>query len=91
MSDEVKEQLADAATHTNRAYAMVRRSGQPDADTELGRTGVSSENRSLVSARSPRAMGGSSVASNEVLLVKPIMRFLQLLCENHNRDLQVCN
>lgn len=89
MSDEVKEQLADAATHTTRAYAMVRRSRQPDADTELGKTGASSESRSLGCAKSPGGVGGSSVASNEVLLVKPIMRFLQLLCENHNLDLQV--
>ncbi|CAB3997892.1 inositol 1,4,5-trisphosphate receptor-like [Paramuricea clavata] len=87
MSDEVKEQLADAATHTTRAYAVVRRSRQPDADTEHGKTGAS-ENRSLASARSPGFNGGSSVALNEVLLVKPIMRILQLLCENHNHHLQ---
>lgn len=24
-----------------------------------------------------------------VLVMRPILRFLQLLCENHNRDLQV--
>ena len=24
-----------------------------------------------------------------VLIMRPILRFLQLLCENHNRDLQV--
>lgn len=24
-----------------------------------------------------------------VLIMEPILRFLQLLCENHNRDLQV--
>lgn len=33
------------------------------------------------------------VQSNEmgssVLIMQPILRFLQLLCENHNRDLQV--
>ena len=91
MSDEVKEQLADAATHTTRAYAVVRRSRQPDADTEHGKTAASSENRSVVSARLPGFNGGSSVALNEILLVKPIMRILQLLCENHNHSLQVRN
>lgn len=25
-----------------------------------------------------------------VTIMKPILRFLQLLCENHNQDLQVC-
>lgn len=28
--------------------------------------------------------------SSKVLVMQPILRFLQLLCENHNRDLQVC-
>lgn len=27
--------------------------------------------------------------SSKVLVMEPILRFLQLLCENHNRDLQV--
>lgn len=27
--------------------------------------------------------------SSKVLVMQPILRFLQLLCENHNRDLQV--
>lgn len=80
IQNEVKEQLADAATHTRQAYAKVRRSRQPDADTELGRTEFS---------KSPGVIEGTCVSSNEVLLMKPIMRFLQLLCENHNRDLQV--
>lgn len=87
MSDEVKVQLADAASHTNRAYMMVRRSRQPD-DTELNKTGVTLENKSLVTKTSSH-FGGLNMASNEVMLMKPIMRFLQLLCENHNHDLQV--
>jgi hypothetical protein len=28
--------------------------------------------------------------SVKVLVMQPILRFLQLLCENHNRYLQVC-
>lgn len=27
--------------------------------------------------------------SPKILIMQPILRFLQLLCENHNRDLQV--
>ena len=27
--------------------------------------------------------------SQQIAIMKPILRFLQLLCENHNRDLQV--
>ena len=71
MSDEVKEQLADAATHTTRAYAMVRRSRHPDAESELNKSALPSENNSTVSTKLPGAAGSSTVASNEVLLVKP--------------------
>lgn len=28
--------------------------------------------------------------SPKILIMQPILRFLQLLCENHNRDLQAC-
>merc|ERR1712113_1222637 len=31
---------------------------------------------------------GEKGLSNAVRLVQPLMRFLQLLCENHNKDLQ---
>lgn len=88
MNEEVKEQLADAASHTTRAYAVVRRCRQPEGDAEQNKTGVGSENKSSV-AKTAGLVGGSNVASNEVMLMKPIMRFLQLVCENHNRDLQV--
>lgn len=42
----------------------------------------------------PRGQDTSErVQNNEmgtsVLIMRPILRFLQLLCENHNRDLQV--
>lgn len=51
-------------------------------------------------SRYPLAVGfrkghdaGEQSQNNEmgvtVLIMEPILRFLQLLCENHNRDLQV--
>lgn len=88
MNEEVKDQLADAASHTTRAYAVVRRSRQSESDAEQNKSGVGSENKSSV-AKTAGLVGGSNMASNEVMLMKPIMRFLQLVCENHNRDLQV--
>lgn len=52
-------------------------------------------------SRHPMAIGfrkghdtGERSQNNEmgmsILIMEPILRFLQLLCENHNRDLQVC-
>lgn len=36
-----------------------------------------------------RDRGQSNEMGVAVLIMEPILRFLQLLCENHNRDLQV--
>jgi hypothetical protein len=35
-------------------------------------------------------MQQQQLLSPKILIMQPILRFLQLLCENHNRDLQVC-
>ena len=88
ISDDVKEQLSDAATHTSKAYAAVRRGRDPDAEAEPSRHLPSP---SLLGADMQSTSGKQEVKtmSPEVLVMKPILRFLQLLCENHNRDLQV--
>ena len=88
ISEDVKEQLADAATHTSKAYAAVRRGRDPDAEVEPTRPMPST---SLFGTDLQSASGKHEVKtmSPEVLVMKPILRFLQLLCENHNRDLQV--
>lgn len=88
VSEDVKEQLSDAATHTVKAYAAVRRGRDPDAEVEPSRP-LSSN--SLFAADMHNSSGKTEVKtmSPEVLVMKPILRFLQLLCENHNRELQV--
>ena len=88
ISEDVKDQLSDAATHTSKAYAAVRRGRDPDAEVEPTR---SVPNTSLFGTDLQSTSGKHEVKtmSPEVLVMKPILRFLQLLCENHNRDLQV--
>ena len=88
ISEDVKDQLSDAATHTSKAYAAVRRGRDPDAEVEPTR---SVPNTSLFGTDLQSNSGKHEVKtmSPEVLVMKPILRFLQLLCENHNRDLQV--
>lgn len=87
ISEDVKEQLSDAAMHTGKAYAAVRRGRDPDAEVEASRP---MPNSSLFGTDLQSASGKHEVKtmSPEVLVMKPILRFLQLLCENHNRDLQ---
>lgn len=41
-------------------------------------------------AEKKREAGNSDELPAKVAIMKPILRFLQLLCENHNPDLQVC-
>ena len=45
----------------------------------------------LAEQRLEREDPKESKLSPKVLVMLPVFRFLQLLCENHNRDLQVCN
>ena len=40
-------------------------------------------------AEKKRESGNADVLPAKVAVMKPILRFLQLLCENHNPDLQV--
>ena len=88
ISEDVKEQLSDAASHTSKAYAAVRRGRDPDSEVEPTRP---SQGTSLFGSDMQSNLGKHEVKSMspEVLVMKPILRFLQLLCENHNRDLQV--
>ena len=83
LSDEVKEQLTDAAQQTNKAYGAVRKGREGDTG-EVGGHGTFQENFKTTSSSSL----GNYLAP-EVLTMEPILRFLQLLCENHNSDMQV--
>uniref|UniRef100_A0A8C9V7U1 Inositol 1,4,5-trisphosphate receptor n=1 Tax=Scleropages formosus TaxID=113540 RepID=A0A8C9V7U1_SCLFO len=78
MTDEVREQLLEASSATKKAFNSYRR----DADPE----------EPFVSSDSHGSTGDKSQDDGEMSVVisimQPILRFLQLLCENHNRDLQ---
>ncbi|KXJ16906.1 Inositol 1,4,5-trisphosphate receptor type 1 [Exaiptasia diaphana] len=90
ISEEIREQLVDAASHTGKAYAAVRRSREPDADTDVSQRfpSTSGFGSDLGFPGSGSGKGDSKTMAPEVIAMKPILRFLQLLCENHNRDLQ---
>ncbi|XP_034937156.1 inositol 1,4,5-trisphosphate receptor isoform X4 [Chelonus insularis] len=94
ITDELREELNNAAVSTAQAYANVRTlaSGEDVSNTvalgyaledmlaeklERHRTGINVNNER-----------DEGILSAKVLVMQPILRFLQLLCENHNRDLQ---
>ena len=79
LTDEVKEQLSESANQTNKAYLAVRR----------GREVEGSDRSSSFGEVSMKGTPAGRLKSPEVACMQPILRFLQLLCENHNSDLQV--
>ena len=79
LTDEMKEQLSEAATQTNRAYLAVRR----------GREAESPEKHATFGEPAVKGTPMGRLFGAEVSCMQPILRFLQLLCENHNMELQV--
>ncbi|KAH6928546.1 hypothetical protein HPB50_016883 [Hyalomma asiaticum] len=77
VSDELRAQLEDAAQVTGKAYAHVRSTvGGLSSDTGGGSPLSPTEENER--PQEPRL-------APEVLVMQPVLRFLQLLCENHNR------
>uniref|UniRef100_A0A8B9GKL9 Inositol 1,4,5-trisphosphate receptor n=1 Tax=Amazona collaria TaxID=241587 RepID=A0A8B9GKL9_9PSIT len=76
--DEVRDQLLEASAATKKAYNTYRREADPDDHYSAG------EGAQSAADKSKDDLEMSAVIS----IMQPILRFLQLLCENHNRDLQ---
>ncbi|XP_017566428.1 inositol 1,4,5-trisphosphate receptor type 1 isoform X6 [Pygocentrus nattereri] len=78
VTDEVREQLLEASTATKKAFAAYRR--EVDSDEHLS------------ASESPATSGEKNQDENEmsvtITIMQPILRLMQLLCENHNRELQ---
>lgn len=81
VTEEVKEQLAEASAVTKKAFATYRR--EVEAEEHQTAADVSS----AATAEKGQDDGEMSVI---ITIMQPILRLMQLLCENHNRDLQVC-
>lgn len=79
VTEEVREQLLEASSATKKAFNSYRREADPEEH--------------FASADGPASAGDKSQDDGEmsvvIAIMQPILRFLQLLCENHNRDLQV--
>lgn len=79
MTEDVREQLLEASSATKKAFNSYRR----EADSE----------DHFNSADGQPSAGDKNQDDGEmsfvIVIMQPILRFLQLLCENHNRDLQV--
>ncbi|KAL0167891.1 hypothetical protein M9458_036113, partial [Cirrhinus mrigala] len=73
LREDIRGQLKDASSVTSKAYSTFRRDVDPEI--ESGADGM-------------EEVVEETQMSQAITIMKPILRFLQLLCENHNRDLQ---
>lgn len=79
ITEEVRDQLVEASAATRKAYNTYRREADPDDHYSAadGAQSAADKNKDELEM------------SPVITIMQPILRFLQLLCENHNRDLQV--
>lgn len=88
ITDEFRDELNNAGIATARAFAAARNFNNGD---ELGaNTGSGSALEDILAEKLEKHKDKDQreKLSPKVLVMQPILRFLQLLCENHNPDLQ---
>ena len=89
ITEDLREELVVAATTSAQAFTSGR---NPTPGEEI--VTHASLNLPVEDIVADKRTGGSSGKEEgqlnaKVLVMQPILRFLQLLCENHNRELQV--
>ncbi|XP_072522347.1 inositol 1,4,5-trisphosphate-gated calcium channel ITPR1 isoform X5 [Salminus brasiliensis] len=78
VTDEVREQLLEASTVTKKAFATYRREVDSDEHLSGGEVQTSTAEKNQ----------DENEMSVTITIMQPILRLMQLLCENHNRELQ---
>ncbi|XP_058855370.1 inositol 1,4,5-trisphosphate receptor type 1 isoform X3 [Acipenser ruthenus] len=79
ITEEVREQLLEASSVTKKAFSTYRREADHEEHFASGEGQPSSGDKNK----------DEWEMSAVIAIMQPILRFLQLLCENHNRDLQI--
>lgn len=90
ITDELKEELECALVSTQLAYTSVKNEVIID-DPTLGpmpNMAATFEDQLAEKVDRAKEKEEETKLSPKVAIMKPILRFLQLLCENHNRNLQ---
>ncbi|XP_013865461.1 inositol 1,4,5-trisphosphate receptor type 1 [Austrofundulus limnaeus] len=80
VTEEVKEQLIEASAVTKKAYTTYRREAEAE-EHQAAADGAP--------VPTPDKSQDEEEMSVIITIMQPILRLMQLLCENHNRDLQV--
>lgn len=80
VTEEVKEQLVEASAVTQKAFTTYRREAEAEEHQ------AAADGTPVPTTDKSQEEGEMSVI---ITIMQPILRLMQLLCENHNRDLQV--
>ncbi|XP_065165604.1 inositol 1,4,5-trisphosphate receptor isoform X4 [Atheta coriaria] len=90
ITEELRDELSRAAESTSHSYANVRSIGAAGDDNGTMVVGAVSAFEDMLAEKleKHRDREEQSGLSSKVLIMQPILRFLQLLCENHNPSLQ---
>lgn len=87
--EELREELNQVAASNAQVYANIRNGIAPVDDAANSALDDLSEKSDRNKSSSSGGEKEEGQLSPKVLVMQPILRFLQLLCENHNRELQV--
>lgn len=89
ISEELQEELNRAAESTSQAYSNIRSlsAGEDSCPLSVGATSAF-EDMLAEKLEKHRERDEQNSLSTKILIMQPILRFLQLLCENHNPSLQ---
>ncbi|XP_029288611.1 inositol 1,4,5-trisphosphate receptor type 1 [Cottoperca gobio] len=79
VTEEVKEQLVEASVVTKKAFTTYRREAEAEEHQ------AAADGTPVPTADKSQEEGEMSVI---ITIMQPILRLMQLLCENHNRELQ---
>lgn len=94
VTDELRDELNNAGLATAQAYAAARNMMPPGSNTngteDLSTVSISSALEDMLAEKLEKRKDKDdhNKLSVKVLVMQPTLRFLQLLCENHNPDLQ---
>ncbi|KAG1683402.1 Inositol 1,4,5-trisphosphate receptor [Nymphon striatum] len=89
-NEEVKTEIADAVSATDKAYNYMKKPSitTPSDDGSSSPVFGATPLDDILAEKERTKDAESNKLAQEVLVMQPILRFLQLLCENHNSDLQ---
>ena len=92
ITEDLREELESAGLATGQAYVSARAGigVNDDLQQQFGLPSIGANLQDLLAEKVDRAKEKEEEnrLSPKIAIMKPILRFLQLLCENHNRQMQ---